>query len=283
MDALVTTAWLAEHLDDPDLVVLDASYTSTIPGSPSRDPRAAYRAEHVPRALFLDLDTLVDAEASLPATAPPADIVTERLRALGVEPATRIVLYDEVQHHSSARAWWLLRLYGVTAVALLDGGIARWRDEGRPLASGAAPAPPRGTATAVLDLSALRTLNEVRAVAADGSAQIVDARSAARFTGAEPDPRPGTAAGHIPGSVNLPYTRLFAADGSWKHGAELDAAFADVGVDWSRPLVTTCGSGITAAVLAFGAHLLGHEAALYDGSWSEWGADPSTPKATGAA
>ncbi len=283
MDALVTPAWLADHLDEADLVVLDASYTSTIPGSAPRDPLAAFRAGHVPGARFLDLDTLVDEDAALPSTIPPADVVTERLRALGVDSDSRVVLYDEVQHHTSARAWWLLVAFGITRVALLDGGIARWRAEKRPLAIGDEPEPARGTITARLDASRLRTMDEMLGLVAADGARIVDARSAARFTGEETDPRSGTAAGHIPGSASLPYTQLFAPDGTWKRGTELETAFANAGVDWRRPLVTTCGSGITAAVLAFGAHLLGHQASLYDGSWSEWGADPSTPKATGPA
>ncbi|WP_375381931.1 sulfurtransferase [uncultured Sphingomonas sp.] len=283
MDALVTPAWLAEHLDEADLVVLDASYTSTIPGSAPRDPLAAYRAGHIQGARFLDLDTLVDRDAALPSTIPAAALVTERLRALGIAAHSRIVLYDDVQHHTSARAWWLLVAFGITRVALLDGGIARWRAEGRPLAAGDEAEPARGTVSALPDASRLRTLDQMRALVSDGGARIVDARSAARFTGEEADPRPGTAAGHIPGSANLPYTQLFASNGIWKRGAELETAFADAGVDWHRPLVTTCGSGVTAAVLAFGAHLLGHQASLYDGSWSEWGADPSTPKAIGPA
>lgn len=282
-DALVTPAWLADHLGDPGLVVLDASYTSTIPGSPPHDPRAAYTAGHIPGALFLDLDTLVDAAAPLPSTVPPAGLVTERLRALGVRGDSRIVLYDDVAHRTAARAWWLLAAFGITQAALLDGGLARWRAGGRRLATGEGAAPAAGTVTARPDPARLRTLGQMRTLVADGSQQVVDARSAPRFTGAEPDPRPGTAAGHIPGSANLPYPRLFAPDGRWKRGADLEAAFAGAGVDWRRPLVATCGSGITAGVLAFGAHLLGHEAAVYDGSWSEWGADPATPKAGGAA
>lgn len=282
MEALVTPEWLAGQQGAPDLVVLDASYTSTIPGSAPYDPLAAYRAGHIPGALFLDLDTLVDADAPLPSTIPPASLVTDRLRSLGIGAATRIVLYDDVPHRTAARAWWLLAVFGIANVALLDGGIARWRDEGRPLASGDEPAAMPGDATARLDPSRLRTIEQMRARLADGDEQIVDARSAARFTGAEADPRPGTAAGHMPGSTNLPYPRLFAPDGTWKRGAGLATTFADAGIDWRRPLVATCGSGITAGVLAFGAHLLGHRAAVYDGSWSEWGADPTTSKATGA-
>lgn len=283
MDALVTPADLNAMLGDPDLLILDASYTSTVPGSAPYDPRAAYVAGHVPGARLLGLDTLVDADAPLPSTVPPADLVTERLRALGTGPTTRIVLYDDVQHHTSARAWWLLAAFGVTNTALLDGGIARWRAEGRPLETGEPPIPERGTVTVRLDPARLRTLEQMRSAVADGREQVVDARSASRFTGEEADPRPGTAAGHTPGSANIPYPRLFMADGTWKRGTELEQAFVAAGVDWRRPLVATCGSGITAGVLAFGAHLLGHHAAVYDGSWSEWGADPTTPKATGPA
>jgi thiosulfate/3-mercaptopyruvate sulfurtransferase len=176
-----------------------------------------------------------------------------------------------------------LRSFGITDVAILDGGLAHWIAEARPLEHGAtAPRPrhatPRTTGHGISDLATMRAL-----VAERGDAQIVDARSPARFTGAEADPRPGIAPGHMPGARNLPYDRLFDADGKWKRGDALRAAFADAGVDPARPMTMTCGSGITASVLAFGAHLLGHEAAVYDGSWSEWGADPATPKATGAA
>ena len=282
MDPLVSTGWLADALGADDLVVLDASYTSSLPGAPVRDALAGYRAGHVPGARFLDLDTLVDAAADLPSTLPPAALVAERLAALGVSQGSRIVLYDDVPHRTAARAWWLLKAHGLERVALLDGGLARWRDEGRALAQGDEPATAAAPMALTLDAGRLRTLDQMRRAVAAGE-PIADARSDSRFTGDEPDPRAGVAPGHMPGAASLPYTRLFDADGRWKRGDALAAAFRDAGIDPGRPFVATCGSGITACVLAFGAHLLGGEAAVYDGSWSEWGAEPSTAKAIGPA
>jgi thiosulfate/3-mercaptopyruvate sulfurtransferase len=201
---------------------------------------------------------------------------------LGLGDGTRIVLYDDAPHHTAARAWVMLRSFGFTDVAILDGGLEKWRTEGRALETGpASPRPrhvtPRDTGIGIRDMTAIARAIE------SGTEQVIDARSAARFTGEEPDPRPEVAAGHIPGSRNLPYHRLFAADGTWKRGDDLAAAFREAGVDLDRPMAMTCGSGITASVLAFGAHLLGRDAAVYDGSWTEWGAHPDTPKATGTA
>lgn len=280
MDPLVTTQWLADHLGDSDLRVLDASYTSTIPGAPPGNPRASYLAGHVPGALYLDLDDLVDPDAPLPSTVPPAVRFLSRMRALGVGDGSRIVLYDDVPHKTACRAWWLFRLFGVEKVAILDGGLAAWKAERRPLASGEERR--RERHFTLLDPRAeLRTLGEMKALVADGGTQILDARSPARFSGAETDPRPGVAPGHMPGATNLPYGGFFEADGRWKRGPALRAVFDAAGVDLDRPMVATCGSGITAAAIVFAAHLLGRDAALYDGSWSEWGADPETAKETG--
>jgi thiosulfate/3-mercaptopyruvate sulfurtransferase len=204
------------------------------------------------------------------------------MQSLGVGDGSRIVLYDASPLHTAARAWFMLRTFGVTDVAILDGGLAKWRAEGRPTASGAERLRHRHF-TVRPNAAGVRTLAQMQANLDSHAEQVLDARSAARFTGEEPDPRPATAAGHIPGSKHLHYGALFDADGTWKTGDALRAAFDGAGIDLSKPLVTTCGSGITASVLAFGAHLLGREAAVYDGSWSEWGADPATPKATGPA
>lgn len=274
MDGLVTTAWLAQA---KDVIVLDATYTSTIPGSAPRNPRAEFEAEHIAGARFLDLDTLIDETSALPSTMPPVAKIAERLRELGADTETQIVLYDNGPHHTACRAWWVLRLAGVDA-ALLDGGIVKWKAEGLSLESGAHRAEP-GDFEARPAKSQARTLDEMKTT----SEQIADARSASRFTGEEADPRGDVAAGHMPGAKNIPYPRFFAEDGCWKSPDQIRAVFEEHGIDLSKPLVTTCGSGITAAILAFGAHLLDVEAALYDGSWTEWGSRPETAKALGPA
>ena len=282
MDSLVTTEWLAGELGADDLRLVDATYISTLPGHAPRDAWAEYEAAHIPGAVFLDLSDLADMDTDLPSMLPPATIFASRMASLGLGDGCRIVLYDNAPHHTAARAWWMLRTFGARQVAILDGGLAKWRTEGRSVASGT-PTPQPKPFTAALDSHGVRSLDQMKANLASGAEQVLDARSAARFTGEEPDPRPGTAAGHIPGSQNLPYNLLFDAEGAWKRGAALEAAFAGAGIDLAKPLVMTCGSGITASVLAFGAHLLGKDTPVYDGSWSEWGADPSTPKAVGPA
>lgn len=281
MDPLVSTGWLADHLGERDLRVADATLHANFPGETPRDAAAEFAAAHVPGAVFLDLAAFADRNSALPSMLPSPAQFASRMGKLGLGDGTRIVFYDDAPHHTAARAWVMARSFGFTDVAVLDGGLAKWRAEGRRVESGeAAPRPrhatPRDQGVGVIDKT------EVAALLARGE-QLVDARSSARFSGQEADPRPEVAAGHIPGSLNLPYGRLFEADGTWKRGEALAAAFRDAGVDLDRPLAFTCGSGITASVLAFGAHLLGREASIYDGSWSEWGADPSIPKTTGTA
>jgi thiosulfate/3-mercaptopyruvate sulfurtransferase len=282
MDSLVTTAWLASELGANDLRVVDATYFTALPGDAPRDAAAEYEAAHIPGAVFMNLAELRDTGADLPMMMPSAAKFASRMQSLGLGDGSRIILYDNSPLHTAARAWWMLRAFGAHDVAILDGGFARWQAEGRETASGTEASRHRHF-TVWADDSGVRTLDQMKANIDSGAEQVLDARSAERFTGEEPDPRPTAAAGHIPGSKNLPYGKLFDAKGSWKQGDALRATFEGAGIDVSKPIATTCGSGITAAVLAFGLHLLGNNAALYDGSWSEWGADSSTPKAMGAA
>jgi thiosulfate/3-mercaptopyruvate sulfurtransferase len=279
MESLVSTDWLQAELGAADLRILDATWFLPSDG---RDARAEYQAAHVPGAVFVDIDAVSDPASGLPHMLPPPHLMASRMQALGVRDGARIVVYDNSPLHSGARLWWMLRSFGARRVALLDGGLSKWTAERRPVESGA-PAVARGHFTPMLRADAIAGKAEVLSLLGTGT-EIVDARSAARFSGEEPEPRSGLASGHMPGARNLPQGELFNADNSWKRGDALRAAFEAAGVDLSKPMVTTCGSGVTAAVLLFGAHLLGKDdVRLYDGSWSEWGADAALPKATGRA
>ena len=278
MDALVSTQWLAEHLEDADLRVLDARWFIE-----ERDAAAEFQRAHIPGARFLDLTSLADATHQAPMMLPPAGQVADRLSTLGVGASDRIVVYDNSPLRTSARAWWMLhKIYGLPNVAILDGRFGKWQAEGRPVESDASTSP-RSVVSLQAKTDGVRELAQMTANLNRRVEQVVDARGAGRFSGAEAEPRPDVTPGHIPGSMNLPYHHLVNEDGTYKTVAALQAAFDAAGVDLDSPLVVTCGSGITAAVLVFAAHLLGKNIALYDGSWSEWGADPQTPKATGAA
>ena len=280
MDSLVSTDWLAAELGAADLRVLDA--TAFLPGS-GREGRADYEAAHIPGAVYFDLEEVSDGASPFPHTWPPAHLFASRLRALGLGDHDRIVIYDNSPIHTSARAWYMLRSFGARHVALLDGGLQKWRAEGRPLESGA-PVPRPGHFTAELAGGAVTDKAGMLGLLGGDSHVIADARSGERFRAEAAEPRPGLAAGHIPGSRSLPQSDFFNADNTFKQGEELRALFDEAGIDLAKPLVTTCGSGVTACVILFGAHLLGKtDLSLYDGSWSEWGADPATPKAQGAA
>lgn len=281
MDLLVSTQWLADEMGASDLRIVDATYFLPEAG---RDASAEYEAEHIPGALFLNLDELRDTGSDLPNMLPAPEKFASRMQALGLGDGSRIVVYDNTPYRTAARGWWMLKVvFGAHDVAILDGGLEKWKAEGRPIESGK-PAVRHRHFTVWQDEGAVRTKADVLAAVADKSAEIVDARGPGRFSGEEPELRAGMASGHIPGSRNLPYARLFKADGTWKRGNELKAAFVDAGIDLDKPMITTCGSGVTASAVLFGAMLLGKtDVSLYDGSWSEWGADPSTPKATGAA
>lgn len=280
MEPLVSTSWLAKEMGACDLRIVDATkYVA----APERDARAEYLASHIPGAVFMDLAELVDTQQPVENMAPTAEKFASRMQSLGLGDGSRIVLYDNSPHKSAARAWWLLTLFGAHNVAILDGGFAKWLAEERPVESGNITLRHRHF-TVWRDAKLVRDKAAVHANIASGGEVLVDARASDRFTGAAPDMRPQLAAGHIPGSRNMPFGLFFNPDGSWKQGNALEAAFAEAGVDLARPLVATCGSGMSACIIAFGAHLLGKtDVAVYDGSWAEWGADAATPKATGPA
>jgi thiosulfate/3-mercaptopyruvate sulfurtransferase len=279
MDSLVSTSWLEAELGAGDLRVIDA--TTFLPGS-GRDARAEYEAQHIPGAVFFDIEDVSDDAGTLPHMLPSEHKFASRMQALGLGDGNRFVVYDNSPLHSAARVWWMLRVFGAHYVGLLDGGLRKWKAEGRMLAGGREHHR-HGHFTAFLDRKAVVDKDMVRALIG-GDAEIVDARPASRFAGKDAEPRPGVESGHIPGSRNAPQGDFFNDDDTWKLGGDLRAVFDRAGVDLSRPMVTTCGSGVTAAVIVFGAHLLGkQDVRLYDGSWSEWSADPSTPKAKGAA
>lgn len=275
---LVSTEWLADHLGEPGLVVLDAS--RHLPAA-NRDPRADFVAAHIPGARFLDLASLTDETSPVPAALPNARQLAERMSALGIGADNRIVLYDDSAVKSAARAWFTFAAHGVDSVAILDGGLAKWSDEGRPLASG----PVEVTRAPLIALAEARQVASKADMLANldgGCEQVLDARGADRVFGTGIDPVHGGENGRIPGSLNLPFGEVLNADGTFKQPAELRAAFERAGVDMSAPLVTTCGSGITASVLLFAARLAGtDDVRLYDGSWMEWEADPEAPKEQG--
>ncbi|WP_164116348.1 3-mercaptopyruvate sulfurtransferase [Sphingorhabdus sp. Alg239-R122] len=278
MESLVTTEWLAGEMGASDLRIVDA--TKFLPDA-GRNAAAEYEAGHIPGAVFMDLGELTDSNSDIDNMLPPPEKFASRMQSLGLGDGSRIVLYDDSPLKSSARAWFMLTMFGAHEVAMLDGGIAKWKAEGRPLETGKETLRHRHF-TAWADDKNVRTKADMLSNLHSQGEQVVDARPAARFSGEEADPRDGIASGHIPGSVSLPHGTLFNGDGTWKTGDDLKAAFESAGVTLDKAMVTTCGSGMTAAVVAFGAHLLGKtDVALYDGSWSEWGADGNTPKEMG--
>ena len=265
---LVSTDWLEAHLNDPDLRILDASWY--LPDD-NRDVRAEYAAGHIPGARFFDIDEIADLRSELPHMVPPVEKFMSRLRALGVGDGHQVVVYDSAGLLSAARVWWLFRLMGQADVAVLDGGLPKWQAEGRPLED--LPPVVRDRHMVVRRQSHMvRDVTQVARAAKLGDHEILDARSPGRFAGTEPEPREGLRGGHIPGSKNLPFNELLNADGTMKDPAGLRAAFDAAGADLSKPVIATCGSGVTACIIDLALERLGHRNhAVYDGSWSEWG------------
>lgn len=281
VSTLVSTDWLGAHLDAPGVVVVDASYH--LPHM-RRDAAAEYQASHLPGAVFFDIDGIKDHDNPLPHMVPPPGEFAEAMEALGISNTDHVVAYDTHGLMSAGRAWWMLRLFGHDRVSVLDGGLPKWRQEKRQLAAGAVRRP-KGRFAAGFRPSLLRTLPQMTANLTSHRDIVVDARAAGRFEGTVPEPRAGLRGGHIPGSRNLPYDRLLDPVTKTMLSPErIRALFAQGGIDRNAPIVCSCGSGVTATVLALALHVAGKtDAAIYDGSWSEWGAAAYTPVATGPA
>ena len=277
---LVSTHWLAAHLRDPDLRILDASWYLPDAG---RNPAADYKRSHIPGARFFDIDEIADLRSDMPHMAPPPEKFVSRLRAMGVGDGHQVVVYDSAGLMSAARVWWLFRLMGKRDVAVLDGGLPKWRAEGRDL-SDMPPVVRDRHMTTSRQNQLVRDVTEVARAAKLGDHAIIDARPPGRFEGTAPEPRAGLRGGHIPGAHSVYFKSLLHDDGTMKPVPALRQVFVDAGVDLRKPAITTCGSGITAAVLSLALERIGKsDHSLYDGSWSEWGMYADLPIATGPA
>ena len=277
---LVSTDWLAAHIKDPDLRILDGTMFMAAEG---RDGRAEYEVAHIPGARFFDIDDISDARSDLPHMAPPVEKFMSKLRAMGVGDGHQVGVYDAKGLFSAARVWWLFRLMGQENIAVLDGGFPKWQAEGRAIED-MPPVIRDRHMTVRRQNHMVKDVTQVSAAAKLGDYEILDARAAARYRGEAPEPREGLRSGHIPGSKNVPYTTLLNEDMTMKDPDELRAILAAAGVDMTKPVITSCGSGVTAAVINLALERIGKtDHALYDGSWTEWGAFPTLPVATGEA
>ncbi len=271
---LVSTEWLATHLDAPDVRIIDASWY--LPTA-QRDPKREYEAAHIPSAMFFDIDEIADTKSAYPHMLPAPEKFSSRVRAMGIGDGTRVIIYDGAGIFSAPRVWWMFRVMGFADVAVLDGGLKKWKAEGRPL-NDERPRPSPRHFTARRNAPLVRDLSAMLHNLDTCSEQVVDARSGPRFRATEAEPRPGLAGGHIPGSCNLPSSQLVNGDGTLKSHDELVRLFDDAGVDLKRPIITTCGSGVSACILALGLAMLGRDqVSVYDGSWAEWGAVKGLP------